>query len=64
MSKAHAVAHDLPYLRRYARALTGSQTLSQQSRDRPGCGIHHPECEPRRQDRALDRETPPAQSDH
>src|SRR6202158_746238 len=26
MSKAHAVAHDLPYLRRYARALTGSQT--------------------------------------
>jgi hypothetical protein len=26
MSKAQAVAHDLPYLRRYARALTGSQT--------------------------------------
>src|ERR1700683_4768337 len=26
MSKAHAVARDLPYLRRYARALTGSQT--------------------------------------
>jgi DNA-directed RNA polymerase specialized sigma24 family protein len=26
MSNAHAVAHDLPYLRRYARALTGSQT--------------------------------------
>jgi hypothetical protein len=26
MSKAHAIAHDLPYLRRYARALTGSQT--------------------------------------
>jgi DNA-directed RNA polymerase specialized sigma24 family protein len=26
MSKAHAVAQHLPYLRRYARALTGSQT--------------------------------------
>jgi DNA-directed RNA polymerase specialized sigma24 family protein len=26
MSRAHAVARDLPYLRRYARALTGSQT--------------------------------------
>jgi hypothetical protein len=26
MSKAHAVAHDLPHLRRYAHALTGSQT--------------------------------------
>jgi DNA-directed RNA polymerase specialized sigma24 family protein len=25
MSKAHAVAQHLPYLRRYARALTGSQ---------------------------------------
>jgi DNA-directed RNA polymerase specialized sigma24 family protein len=26
MSKAHAVAQHLPFLRRYARALTGSQT--------------------------------------
>ena len=26
MSKAEAVAQHLPYLRRYARALTGSQT--------------------------------------
>src|SRR5450631_1051600 len=26
MSKAHTVAQHLPYLRRYARALTGSQT--------------------------------------
>jgi DNA-directed RNA polymerase specialized sigma24 family protein len=26
MSKAHTVAQHVPYLRRYARALTGSQT--------------------------------------